>query len=61
MDHKEEKYLNHVNEMVNDLLEKNTNKNDIADLLDNIIYCLPDDLSAELFKALYRIQDNFLN
>lgn len=61
MNYKEEKYLNYVNERVSDLLEKNINKNDIADLLDNIIYCLPDDSSTELFKALYKIQDNFLH
>lgn len=61
MNYKEEKYLNYVNERVNDLLEENTNKNDIADLLDDIIYHLPDNLSAELFKVLYKIQDNFLN
>ena len=61
MNYKEEKYLNYVNERINDLLENNANKEDIADLLDDIIYRLPDDISSDLFKELYKIQDNFIN
>ena len=61
MDYKEEKYLNYVNERINELLENNADKNYIADLLDDIIYHLSDDLSTELFSALYKIQDNFIN
>ena len=61
MNYKEEKYLNYVNERINELLENDADKNYIADLLDDIIYCLSNDLSPELFKELYRIQDNFIN
>ena len=61
MNYKEEKYLNYVNERIDELLENNADKNYIADLLDDIIYYLPDDLSSELLKELYRIQDNFID
>ena len=61
MDYKEEKYLNYVNERINELLKNNADKNYIADLLDDIIYRLPSDLSTKLFKELYRIQENFIN
>ena len=61
MDYKEEKYLNYVNERINELLKNNADKEYISDLLDDIIYNLSNDLSPELFSALYKIQDNFIN
>lgn len=61
MNYKEEKYFNYINEKINELLKNNADKEYIADLLDDIIYYLPDDLPPELFKALYRIQENFIN
>ena len=50
MNYKEEKYLNYVNERINELLENNADKNYITDLLDDIIYRLSNDLSPELIE-----------
>ena len=61
MNYKEEKYFNYVNERINELLKNNADKEYISDLLDDIIYNLSNDLSPELFSALYKIQDNFIN
>ena len=60
MTNKEKKYLDYINERVNNCLQQGIDKKQIAEWLDDEIYDLPDDNSSELFNTLYRIQDNLL-
>ena len=60
MTNKEEKCLASVNEKVYHCLQRGIDKNYIAEQLDDVIYNLSEDTSAELFSILYRIQDNLL-
>ena len=60
MTNKEEKFLESVNEKVYHCLQRGIDKNYIAEQLDDVIYNLSEDTSAELFSILYRIQDNLL-
>lgn len=52
--------LNSISEKVYFCLQKGIDKNYIAELLDDVICNLPEDISADVFNELYRIQDNLL-
>ena len=60
MTNKEKKFLDDVNEKVYHCLQRGIDKSYIAEQLDDVIYNLSEDTSAELFNILYRIQDNLL-
>lgn len=60
MNRNEKELLSSVEEKVAFCIYKGIDNEYIANELDNIIYNLSEGLSAELFNALYRIQDNLL-
>ena len=52
--------LETIQEKVSFCIYRGIDNNYIANQLDDVIYNLPEDSSAELFNSLYRIQDNLL-
>ena len=60
MNENEKRILNCAEESVIFCLQRGIDKKQIAEWLDDVIYDLSEDTSAELFNALYRIQDNLL-
>ena len=52
--------LESIEEKVAFCMCRGIDNNYIANQLDDVIYNLPEDSSAELFNTLYRIQDNLL-
>ena len=52
--------LESIEEKVAFCMYRGIDNNYIANQLDDVIYNLPKDSSAELFNTLYRIQDNLL-
>ena len=52
--------LETIEEKVAFCIYRGIDNNYIANQLDDVIYNLPEDSSAELFNELYRIQDNLL-
>ena len=52
--------LESIEEKVAFCMYRGIDNNYIANQLDDVIYNLPEDSSAELFNTLYRIQDNLL-
>ena len=60
MTNKEKKFLDYIDERVNQCLKRGIDKEQVAEWLDDVIYNLSDDNSSELFNILYRVQDNLL-
>ena len=60
MTNKEKKFLDNIDEKVYHCLQREIDKKQIAEWLDDVIYNLPKDSSSELFNILYRVQDNLL-
>ena len=56
----ESDFLETIEEKVAFCMYRGIDNNYIANQLDDVIYNLPEDSSAELFNTLYRIQDNLL-
>ena len=56
----ESDFLETIEEKVAFCIYRGIDNNYIANQLDDVIYNLPEDSSAELFNELYRIQDNLL-
>ena len=56
----ESDFLETIEEKVAFCIYRGIDNKYIAEELDNVIYNLSEDTSAELFNVLYRIQDNLL-